>query len=87
MNSMTNRILKLRRQGKTIAQIKVALNIASNASVYHHLNKVGMRPLMLTANELVLLESILLQVQPTSEFTAEACWSILEAIKLSKKRK
>jgi hypothetical protein len=80
----TDEILKYRRAGKSIEWIKTKFGFRSNGSVYQHLNKVKMRPVYLTAPEIVVLRRVLTEIlakPATSEFAAEALANIDLALK------
>lgn len=83
---MTTRekVLKLRKDGKTIQQITEAMGFKTTSAVTYYLNRAKYRRLWLTEAQIILLESILIQIKPTSEFTAEALYEIGDALKVAR---
>lgn len=81
---LREQVLKLWKAGKTYRQIMNATGLKSSNGVAYYLNKAGFRIVRLTEKQIILLESILIQIKPTSEFTAEALYEIGEALKTAR---
>lgn len=83
---MTKReqVLSLRKEGKTLREIMTIMGYKSTSAVQSYLDQARYRRVWLTEDQIVLLESILIQIRPTTEFNAEALHDIQEAIKLAR---